>query len=194
MTHILDLPRGVSCSEAEEGIAELAQELHEHFFANFAGKRSSCFVFLPAGTGITATFLNRHLQRLSKESGYQATVVGVSVAMRPEDILHQIQGQYPDEQHGYPLFTHPTRKRIRFAVPDPSLKSIWCAMKRKGLDLDLIYGPVAWMTLFEYLPNIDPNQSEVYYIHTGGLTGNETQMHRYDQLTCNSAQPPQNQL
>jgi 1-aminocyclopropane-1-carboxylate deaminase/D-cysteine desulfhydrase-like pyridoxal-dependent ACC family enzyme len=189
MSHILDLPRGVSCKEAEEGIAQLAQEIHDHFVQNFGGSRSSCLVFLPSGTGTTATFLNRHLQRLSRLSGHKASVIGVSVAMKPADLLRQIQAQYPHEELGYPLFTHPSRKRIRFAVPDHSVKAIWCAMKRKGVELDLIYGPVAWMTLFEYLPNIDPRQTEVYYIHTGGLTGNDTQMHRYTALTCKVPTP-----
>lgn len=184
MASILDLPRGVSCNEAEEGIAQLAQEIHNHFTSNF--HRSSCHVFLPSGTGTTAMFLNRHLQRLSRQANYSATVVGVSVAVKPGDLLKQIQAQHPNEAHGYPVFTHPTKRRIRFAQPDATVKATWCTMRRKGLDLDLIYGPVAWMSLFEHLPTLDPSLTEIYYVHTGGLTGNETQLHRYAQLSSSS--------
>lgn len=181
MTHILDLPRGVSCNEAELGLKELACELYEHFSQL---SKPSFSVFLPSGTGTTAFFLNRHLQLLSRESGHSATTYGVSVAMKPEDLLRTIQDKYPDEPLGYPNFVHPTKTRIRFAKPHPSVKAIWCAMKRKGLLLDLIYGPVAWMYLLEKLPSIDENTNAVYYVHTGGLTGIESQLKRYESVAC----------
>ena len=187
MKTVLDLPRGVSCNEAEEGVAQLALEIHQHFVANF--NRPHCHVFLPSGTGTTAMFLNRHLQRLSRTANYSATTVGVSVAVRPADLLKQIQAQYHDELHGYPLFSHLTKKRIRFAQPDASVKATWCTMKRKGLELDLIYGPVAWMSLFEHLPSLDAENSEIYYIHTGGLTGNDTQLRRYERLSGSQSCP-----
>lgn len=185
MQRILDVPRGVSCEEAEEGLAKLAQELDDHFRSIRGEKTNSCIVVLPSGTGTTAMFLNKHLQILSsKDKPYLAKTVGVSIAMKQEDILKEIQAQYPNEKHGYPTFTHPSKKRIMFAKPDPTVKAVWCTMKRKGILLDLIYGPVAWMSLFELLPSVDPEACEVYYVHTGGITGNETQLHRYEEKAC----------
>lgn len=180
---MLFVPRGVSGPLAEIGLKLLAEEIDAHFQTIRTQKTQSVLVVLPSGTGTTATFLNRHLQALSKRGQiYQAKTVGVSVALKPEDLKSEIEAQHPNEPTGYPTFTHPSKKRIPFARPDPHVKAVWCAVKRRGLLLDLIYGPVAWMSLFEMLPSIDPESCEVYYVHTGGITGNDTQLHRYATL------------
>lgn len=183
----------MSCDLAEVGLQQLAEEIDAHFQTIRTPKTRSMLVFLPSGTGTTATFLNKHLQLLSKrDQPYEVDTLGVSVAMKPSDLLSQIKAQYPNEPGKYPNFIHPSKKRIHFARPNPHVKAIWCAMKRKGLVLDLIYGPVAWMSLFEILPSIDSETCEVYYIHTGGLTGNGTQLHRYNKLE--SCPVPQSSL
>lgn len=186
------IPRGVSCELAEVGLKQLAEEIDAHFQSVRTDKTRSLIVVLPSGTGTTATYLNKHLQILSRHGNpYDTKTLGVSIAMKPNDLQTQIEAQFPNEVHPYPVFTHPSKKRIMFARPDPHVKAIWCTLKRKGLLLDLIYGPVAWMSLFELLPSIDPEACEVYYIHTGGLTGNETQLHRYQTTdACAVPRPP----
>ena len=163
-------------------MAELAQEIFEHF-RSIAPNKSELYVYLPSGTGTTAHYLHRNLLRLAKGTGVTPFTLGVSIAMRPQDLQASIEKTYPGEL-GYPLFVHPSKERYRFAEPNPHLKSMWCCLKRKGLEIDLIYAPVAWTVLFEQLPMINHNVAEVYYIHTGGLTGNESQLKRYPDQQC----------
>lgn len=181
---VLFIPRGVSSEVADEGLAELAKEIHEHFASNFPNK-TSLITFLPAGTGTTAMFLHRHLHRLARlqNAHYTPTTFAVSIAMKPHHLISRLQQSYPDDP-SFPEVIHPSGPRIRFAEPNARVKATWCCMKRKGLDLDLIYGPIAWMALLERLPSFDLDTAEVYYIHTGGLTGNDSQLKRY-QATCN---------
>jgi 1-aminocyclopropane-1-carboxylate deaminase len=163
-------------------LAELAREIFEHF-RNIAPHKNQIHVYLPSGTGTTAHFLHRNLLLLSENTGIQPYTVGVSIAMTPQNLLASVQRSHPAEP-GYPIFAHPSQGRIRFAEPNARVKSMWCFMKRKGIDLDLIYGPVAWMLLFEQLPSIDHSKAEVYYVHTGGLTGNASQLKRYPKDQC----------
>ncbi|MCD8213289.1 MAG: 1-aminocyclopropane-1-carboxylate deaminase, partial [Campylobacter sp.] len=46
-----------------------------------------------------------------------------------------------------------------------------------GVEFDLIYDPVGFLTLFA---NLDKFKNEILYIHQGGILGNISQKMRYE--------------
>ena len=50
-------------------------------------------------------------------------------------------------------------------------------MCKSGVEFDLVYDPVGFITLFA---NLDKLGAEILYIHQGGILGNITQRQRYE--------------
>jgi 1-aminocyclopropane-1-carboxylate deaminase/D-cysteine desulfhydrase-like pyridoxal-dependent ACC family enzyme len=45
-----------------------------------------------------------------------------------------------------------------------------------GIEFDLLYAPAMWEALLEQ------TQEEILYIHSGGVSGNETMLKRYEKI------------
>jgi 1-aminocyclopropane-1-carboxylate deaminase len=83
-----------------------------------------------------------------------------------------------------------TSKPYRFGHPDTALLQKYRALKRSGIEFDLIYAPVMWTALME---NIAALKGPVLYVHSGGVSGNTSMLARYarmESLRCDGAQAP----
>lgn len=158
------IPRGAYCEEAKFGIFELADEIWNFYFSNHHNTGKKCNIVLPAGTGTTALFLNERLQLRSQEIGISLfNVICVPTVSNGDSLLSSLKKDFNPTYFPHIMETH---YRYTFAKPNPSLKSVWCCLKRKDLLLDLIYGPVAWKAIFENVQKLSID-AHIYYIHTG---------------------------
>ncbi len=159
----LYIPEGIRCQEAADGIAMLALEIE-------AWVKQPINIFLPSGTGTTALYLKKSLRfcPLIKEV-YTVACVGDSnylqeqfFSLEPNATLH-------------PKILEPP-KRYKFAKPYKELFALWQELKHQtGIVFDLIYDPVGFATIWHH-NLLDTN---LCYIHQGGLKGNETMIERY---------------
>jgi 1-aminocyclopropane-1-carboxylate deaminase/D-cysteine desulfhydrase-like pyridoxal-dependent ACC family enzyme len=67
------------------------------------------------------------------------------------------------------------QKKYHFAKPHREFLEIQQKLLESGVEFDLIYAPSLWKCL------IEQTDEEIIYIHSGGVSGNESMMHRYRQ-------------
>ena len=213
------VPQGGTWQQAEPGVAALARTVARWWRTRPGGgldvpacppeMHRGLDVVLPAGSGVTALFLARHvhLTLTSTDSGiiteldggerrradirvYAVPVDGDAAGLvrRMEALDKNLGGNgifprvlEPPSSHG--------RKFGRVAAP---LLGTWRRAAEAGVLLDLVYGAVAWGALeaCDWCPahadlHIVPGSSddsqdrEVLYINTGGHEGLEAQLRRY---------------
>lgn len=148
-------------------------------------------VIVPSGTGATAFFLHRHLSTRhlvspTSEFSYDVRVYAVPVVGPQSDLIAQMYEIYNavEKQSKQQTKTEnqipqiiDTAKKYWFGKLYPEFKNIWMMLKRKGLEVDLIYATKAWKAFME---NIDLFKDQyVIFLHTGGISGNSTQLKRY---------------
>lgn len=157
------IPQGGADEIAQEGVALLAKEINEW---KAKEKIERLRVVLPSGTGTTALYLKSALD--NDIEIYTSALVG--------------DGEYLKEQWKrlskgpYPLILHSEKKR-KFAKPYDEYLQIHQELEDStGISFDLIYAPKTWMEMLEQLAE---DEGEILYIHTGGVSGNETMLERY---------------
>jgi 1-aminocyclopropane-1-carboxylate deaminase/D-cysteine desulfhydrase-like pyridoxal-dependent ACC family enzyme len=64
-------------------------------------------------------------------------------------------------------------KKYHFAKPYPEFLRIQKKLLDAGIEFDLLYAPGMWKALLEQ------TDEEIMYIHSGGVTGNESMLARY---------------
>jgi hypothetical protein len=136
-------------------------------------------VIVPSGTGATAFFLHRHLSTKhlttpSNDFVYEITVYAVPVVGPKRDLVSQMYEIYNavNKESNHQVKTEnpipqiiDTEKKYWFSKLYPEFKNIWKMLKRKGLEMDLIYAPKTWKAFFE---NIDLFKDQyVIFLHTG---------------------------
>ncbi len=158
----LFIPEGARCQEARVGVARLAQEIKRWAI------RRDIVVFLPSGTGTTALFLQKELQR-------SGIVVMTTPCVGDRQYLkEQFFTLEPDERF-HPTIIDPP-KRYRFAKLYPELFSLWQRLaKETGVVFDLLYDPIGFAALLHH----DLLAQNLLYIHQGGVLGSVTMEERY---------------
>ncbi|MEN8302618.1 MAG: 1-aminocyclopropane-1-carboxylate deaminase [Campylobacterota bacterium] len=153
-TFIID--QGGALEEARAGLEVLAQEIKE---SNLDTKSLAT----PSGTGTTALFLALSLPEYRV---YTTPCVGDVKYLK-----EQIQALYriPDN-----LIILEPEKKYHFAKPYPEFLKIYENLLTAGIEFDLLYAPGMWKALLEQ------TDEEVLYIHSGGVTGNESMLKRYE--------------
>lgn len=156
------IPQGGAASSAAEGIAGLAEEIRDW---KKAARVHSLTVATPSGTGTTAAYLARALPECKIVT---APAVGTGAYLK-----RQIEMLLPQPQN---LEIIESEKRFRFGFLYPELFELYQALKTAGIEFDLLYAPVMWTALLEKRDRIE---GEVLYVHSGGVSGNETMLARY---------------
>ncbi|MDO8454567.1 MAG: 1-aminocyclopropane-1-carboxylate deaminase, partial [Sulfurimonas sp.] len=64
-------------------------------------------------------------------------------------------------------------KKYHFAKLYPEFLEIYKKTLRSGIEFDLLYAPNLWKVLLEQ------TNEEILYIHSGGVSGNESMLKRY---------------
>ncbi|PHR57530.1 MAG: 1-aminocyclopropane-1-carboxylate deaminase [Arcobacter sp.] len=151
---------------AKEGVSILAKEIN-------AWKEKKGIkdldVVLPSGTGTTALYLQ---EALAKDIHLHTSVLVGDEAYQRLQWEKLSAGPYPE------IFSHKDKKR--FAKPYAEYLEIFKELQAStGIVFDLIYAPRTWLQLLE---NLDAKHENILYIHTGGVSGNETMLERYKHM------------
>jgi len=155
-TYIID--QGGADTSAKKGLEVLAQEIKEQ--TKGLGIKS---VATPSGTGTTALFLALALKEFKV---YTTPSVGDSSYLREQMLA---LSEIPDN-----LIVLEPRKKYHFAKPYPELLEMYKRTKEAGVEFDLLYSPAMWLALLEQ------TDERVLYIHSGGVSGNESMLKRYE--------------
>lgn len=159
----LVISQGGADELAKEGIYLLADEIKIWKSENKIGKLS---VVLPSGTGTTALYLRASLS--DDINVYTSVLVG--------DEAYQIQQWQRLSSGPFPNI-FPSQKKQKFAKPYDEYLEMYQELKAlTKIEFDLIYAPFTWMQL---LDDLKDDKGEILYIHTGGVSGNETMLERY---------------
>lgn len=152
---IFVIDQGGAVEEAKKGLEVLADEI-----------RSSALhvksLATPSGTGTTALFLALSLPQYRV---YTAPCVGDAKYLKEQmRALHEI----PDN-----LVILKPEKKYHFAKPYREFLEIHKKLLESKIEFDLIYAPNLWKCLLEQ------TTEEILYIHSGGVSGNESMLQRY---------------
>jgi 1-aminocyclopropane-1-carboxylate deaminase/D-cysteine desulfhydrase-like pyridoxal-dependent ACC family enzyme len=162
-TFIID--QGGAVLEAKKGLEVLAQEI----------RSSSLHVkslATPSGTGTTALYLALSLPEYRV---YTTPCIGDVSYLREQ---MQALSKIPEN-----LVILEPQKKYHFAKPYKEFLEIQQKLLASGVEFDLIYAPGMWRAILEQ------TDEEILYIHSGGVSGNESMINRYKQkgLFKNSA-------
>ncbi len=151
---------------AKEGVRELAKEINIWKQKNKISKLS---VVLPSGTGTTALYLRPFLD--ADINLFTSVLVG-DKAYQLEQWQRLSSGPFPD--------ILPSQKKHKFAKPYPEYLLMHQELQvQTGIIFDLIYAPKTWIEMLGYLLD---DSGDILYIHTGGVSGNESMLKRYAYL------------
>ena len=155
-TFIID--QGGAVVEADDGLKVLAKEIREQ---NPPIKALAT----PSGTGTTALYLALNMPEYKV---YTTSCVGdVEYLKKQMSALHTIPKN---------LIILKPQKKHHFAKPYPEFLDIYKKLLKCGIEFDLLYAPGMWKVLLEQ------TDEDILYIHSGGVTGNETMLKRYKKL------------
>ena len=160
-TFVVD--QGGAISEAKVGLEVLAQEI-------IAQKKSGAIesdiysLATPSGTGTTALFL---ALALPEYKVYTTPCIG-DVAYLKEQM--SALAELPKN-----LIILPPKKKYHFAKPYKEFLEIYKKLLKSGVEFDLLYAP----SMFEAL--LEQTNEKILYIHSGGVSGNESMLARYSQ-------------
>lgn len=167
----LFIPEGGSDQAAGTGIGLLAEEI-----IGWAGELglTDLKVALPSGTGTTALFLQKHFcQRALPFEVLTCACVGDEAYLRLQfTALSADQAFHPR--------ILPTHKKYHFGRPVRAFYHVWQQLQQQtGVTFELLYDPLGWITLLDYVQGLGAGAVPILYIHQGGLLGNETMLPRY---------------
>ena len=149
--------QGGADTSAKEGLEVLASEIR---LANLDVKSLAT----PSGTGTTALYL---ALALPEYKVYTTSAIGdVEYLKEQMNALEKI----PDN-----LVILKPSKKYHFAKLYPEFLEIYKRLLTAGVEFDLLYAPGMWKTLLEQ------TDEEILYIHSGGVSGNESMLSRYMQ-------------
>ncbi len=161
----LVIPQGGADPLAQQGVNVLADEIKNWMAEN---SLESLNVITPSGTGTTAYYL---AQALPNVDVYTTALVGTTEYLKQQMLL---LGKLPENLH----FIQ-TQKKYRFGHLYPEYLAIQKELERGGIVFDLLYAPKTWLALLENIPLMT---GPVLYVHSGGVSGNETMLERYRYL------------
>lgn len=159
----LVISQGGADALAKEGVALLAKEINE--WKEVQGIEN-LYVVLPSGTGTTALYLQAFL---NEEIHLYTSVLVGDEAYQMKQWQKLSNGPYPN------IFKSWEKKK--FAKPYKEYLDIYQELlEETSINFDLIYAPRTWIQLLE---NIKEKDGNILYIHTGGVSGNESMLKRY---------------
>lgn len=164
----LFVPEGGRCKEAEFGVNILANEIKLWINEN---KKENVKVVLPSGTGTTALFLQKNLPEVE---------VLTCACVGGDEYLKKQFYQLDDKENNHPIILNMGKKYHFGKLYKEFFEMYKKLLIQTGIEFDLLYDPLAWLCLNEYLNSFKTgNIPTILYIHQGGILGNETMKPRY---------------
>lgn len=163
---LLFLEEGGRVKEAQYGIEKLALEIIQ-----WAKDKEieNLEVMLPSGTGTTALFLQKYLP---------FKVLTCPCVGDKEYLMSQFRHLEPNLQN-YPTVLIP-KKKYHFGKLYTEFYELYKMLKKEThIEFELLYDPLGFLTLQEYLKD-KKEQSVTLYIHQGGVLGNPSMCERYE--------------
>ncbi len=168
-TNVVFIPEGGRCEYAEFGVSKLAEEIVQWVKESELHHLS---VFLPSGTGTTALYLNKYFV----EQEISIRVLTCAVVGGSAYLAQQFNELSDNPLHHPEIMT--LGKKYHFGKLYPEFYEMWQTLSLSGIAFELLYDPLGWMVLKQYLSTIG-NDVPILYLHQGGLLGNETMLPRY---------------
>lgn len=163
---ILFLEEGGRVKEAQYGIEKLAEEILQWAKENAI---ENLEVMLPSGTGTTALFLQKYLP---------FRVLTTPCVGDKEYLMSQFKHLEPKLKN-YPMVLVP-KKKYHFGKLYNEFYEVFLALKQQThIEFELLYDPLGFIVLQEYLEN-NPTNCSILYIHQGGVLGNASMCERYE--------------
>jgi len=160
-TFVID--QGGATSAAKEGLEILAAEIRQQKESGVIAEDVNGLA-TPSGTGTTALFL---ALALPEYRVYTTPCVG-----DVEYLKEQMSALAPLPQN---LVILAPKKKYHFAKPYKEFLEMYRKLQKSGIEFDLLYAPA----MFEAL--LEQTDEKVLYIHSGGVSGNESMLARYSQ-------------
>ncbi|MBE3605885.1 1-aminocyclopropane-1-carboxylate deaminase [Campylobacter sp. RM13119] len=155
------IEEGVAMAEAEFGFKTQAMQIEKWCEKNSIRPD----IFLPSGTGTSAAYLAKN----SNLRVFTCPCVG-DVKFLQDEIFAL------DKNSKVQILNPP--KKYHFGDLKLELYKIWREiLDETGVEFELIYDPVGFLTLFS---NLDAFSGDILYIHQGGILGNISQKMRYE--------------
>ncbi|MGI2172121.1 1-aminocyclopropane-1-carboxylate deaminase/D-cysteine desulfhydrase [Shewanella sp. MF05960] len=173
---LLHIPEGGRCEYAEVGLAILANEIIDWARLN---NISELKVFLPSGTGTTAAYLNKQLiQQLACIDATQLNIEVITCSTVGGDgYLTEQFSQLVDKVY-FPTVVNDGHK-YHFGKLTRRCFDMWKTVCESGIEFELLYDPVGFLVLKDYLAKHPQWQGDIVYLHQGGVLGNQTMLPRY---------------
>ncbi|NCO01249.1 MAG: 1-aminocyclopropane-1-carboxylate deaminase [Epsilonproteobacteria bacterium] len=158
-TFVID--QGGANKGAQIGLEVLAKEIREQSTASLINSNIKSLA-TPSGTGTTALYLALSLPEYKV---YTTPCVGDEVYLKEQmRALHEI----PEN-----LVILKPEKKYHFAKPYAEYLEIYKKLLACGIEFDLLYATGMWKCM------LDQTKEDILYIHSGGVTGNESMLKRY---------------
>lgn len=163
----LFIAEGGRMAAAEFGVRLLAEEIAQWWREQHLAE---LVVFLPAGTGTTALFLQKSFvaMRLPIKVMTCAVVGG-------DEYLRKQFYQLCDDATCHPTIITPA-KRYHFGKCYREFLLAWRQLNSCGVEFELLYDPLGWICLKSVVAEIN---QPIMYVHQGGVLGNESMLPRY---------------
>ena len=151
------IEQGGAVREAKKGLEILAQEIR-------AQNPNVNAIATPSGTGTTALFL---ALALPEYRVYTTPSVG------DEEYLKEQMSALAEMPNNLVILK--PQKKYHFAKPYKEFITIYKKLLEEGIEFDLLYAPSLWQCLLQ------ETDEKILYIHSGGVSGNESMLMRYSQ-------------
>jgi len=180
-SNTLFIPEGGRHSLAQTGINTLAQEISDYCHGyNMFENHNKIQIMLPSGTGTTALFL----QTWFKENNVSIEVL-TCPCVGDERYLEKQFNELNSNKSHWPTILK-SSKKFHFGKINQSHYQLWHQLlQATEIEFDLLYDPIGWQCLLEYLESDSSEKitasssSAIFYLHQGGLVGNQTMLPRY---------------
>lgn len=152
------LHQGGADRSAEEGLEVLAQEINSDNVEFDA-------LATPSGTGTTALYLAK---ALPQHKIYTTPCVGDANYLKEQ--MLSLVSSLPEN-----LVILEPKKKYHFAKLYKEFFTLYEKLMACGIEFDLLYAPAMWQALLEQ------TTEKILYVHSGGVSGNESMLKRYKQ-------------
>ncbi|RAX54842.1 hypothetical protein CCY99_01415 [Helicobacter sp. 16-1353] len=160
------IPQGGAMSEAEIGIIELGKNIVNLNLEHLC-------VFYSSGTGTSSLFLQKYLKQYNID-------VWTTACVGNKEYLKKQFSNLTNDKSIHPNIIMP-KEKFPFAKPHISLLEIYKKWKNIGVEFDLLYDCVMWKAIMDN-KNRFQKYKNLLFLHSGGTSGNESQLLRYKYL------------